>query len=136
MVEIVFAALVVWREARGESSAAQLGVVSVIKNRVDQPGWWGKDVISVCTKPWQFTSMTGVGDPNLIKWPKASDPTWQQALTAAEMVLTGSAIDPTHGSTHYHDVSIDKPSAWGESIKFVKQIGRLKFYREEKDRAA
>ena len=129
-VDVVLVALVIWREARGESSQGKLGVAAVIRNRAAMPGWWGNDVMSVCVKPWQFTSMTGAGDANLIKWPKASDTSWQQSLAAAEMMLTDGAADPTSGATHYHDVSIEKPTGWGDKIEFITQIGKLKFYKE------
>ncbi len=40
-------ALLVWREARGETFEAQLAVAHSVMDRVKHPGWWGTDLLSV-----------------------------------------------------------------------------------------
>ncbi len=130
ITDVVIVALCIWREARGESLEGKHGVASVIANRVASPRWWGKDWVEVVTKPWQFSAMTGKGDSNLIAWPLVRDPVWLDCLTVAELAVTGELPDNTGGAVYYHDITIQRPRAWGESIGLAKKIGRISFYEE------
>lgn len=130
-VRIVFAAICIWREARGEDFVAKTGVAWVIRNRALRGGWWGKDEQEVVTKPWQFSGMTAKGDPNLWKWPLPIERSWRECLEVAEEVAGEGLEDPTGGAVYYHDVSIPgAPPAWGQ-VKFHVQLGRLKFYGDK-----
>jgi len=59
-------ALMLWREARGESDEAKIAVAHTVVNRVAHPGWWGRTVDDVIAKKWQYSSMTDPGDPQLV----------------------------------------------------------------------
>ncbi|HSO43463.1 MAG TPA: cell wall hydrolase, partial [Rhodospirillales bacterium] len=48
-------AATIWGEARGESEEGKLAVASVIANRATRPGWWGRDIRSVCLATAQFS---------------------------------------------------------------------------------
>ena len=126
-------ALVLWREARGEPVEAKRAVAWVIRNRVLRPSWWGKTWSEVITKRWQFTSMTGRGDANLLKWPDERDTAWQACLEVAAAVQVGQGTDPTQGATHYFDRSLDAtPPAWAgdAAMQHVMDIGAFHFYRQ------
>lgn len=127
-VDLTMLALTVWREARGESTAAQLGVAFVVKTRAAQPGWWGKDILSVVTKKLQFTSMTMAADPQTTTWPSWSDPSWLAVLDVAAQVLGGTVENPAPDADSYYDISIPAPK-WALSGKFITQLGKIRFYR-------
>src|SRR5438132_13078177 len=131
MYELILLSLTIWREARGESTEAKTGMAWVIRNRVMNPGWWGTSWETVITKRWQFTSMTGDSDPNLNKWPSPQDTSWTACLAIADDVYNGRGIDPTAGSSHYFDRSLDlHPPAWATdgSLTHVTDLGAFRFY--------
>jgi len=129
---VVFLALVVWREARGEGDLARLGVAFTIINRAHNPAWWGNDIQSVIFKKWQFSSMTAPNDPQLATWPATDDPDWMRCLELASMALSGTAVDPVKDADSYFDDSI-APPAWATPDKFVAKLGRLNFYAVNHD---
>jgi N-acetylmuramoyl-L-alanine amidase len=138
-VEVVFMALTIWREARGELRQAKLGVAFCIMDRVHRPSWWGDDVLSVIFKRLQFTSMTHVGDPQLTAWPdkrRLQDwAAWLECLDVAQAVLEDRVPNPVQGADTYHDLSIATPASWGNP-RFVAQLGRLMFYDTDYDHEA
>ena len=129
-------ALVVWREASGESPETCRGVAHVIYNRVARPGWWGKTLFDVVTKRSQFTSMVppvGRLDPNLTRYPNPDDPSWQSCLDIAEAMWSNpSEEDPTNGATFYFDKSLDtNPPIWVASYRHTCDIGNIHFYSDQ-----
>jgi len=128
---IVFLALVVWREARGESILGQTAVAHSVLNRVHKPGWWGTDIMSVVFKKWQYSSMTDPHDPQLTAWPK-NDAVWQQCLQVAWDVVYGMSENPAPTADSYFDDSISPPK-WATLDTFVRKIGRLSFYNVDRD---
>jgi len=117
-------ALTLWREARGASHAARIGIASVIRNRTTPR----KDVVAVCTQPWQFSSMTAPGDPNLIHWPATGDPQMQDCLSIAAQTL---GPDTTAGATFYFTAPLtEPPKAWGNVVGTVT-IDGVHFYKSE-----
>ncbi|MFH1739488.1 MAG: cell wall hydrolase [bacterium] len=128
-VNIIFLALLIWREARGESVGVKIAVAWVVRNRVNKPAWWGRSWMGVIFKPWQFSGLTATGDPNLSKWPHETEPAWLDSLEAAERVYNGTVDDPTNDATYYHDHSITKPTSWGNTIRPTVKIGKIQFYR-------
>lgn len=123
-------ALCVWRESRGESYLAKLGVAYVIRNRASQSKWWGKSIREVILKPYQFSSFNN-NDVNFDKFPDTYDPSFIECSNVATHALEGTEPDPTSNSTFYFDKSLDaKPPKWAESYVHTIDIGRLHFYRE------
>jgi N-acetylmuramoyl-L-alanine amidase len=124
--DLIFLALTVWREARGESAQCQEMVAKSILRRVELKGWWGSTVLDVVTHQYQYSSMTIKGDANLIKWPLKSDTMWDQILTICSEALSGS-----RGATEadsYYDTSIPAPK-WTIGAVRICQIGRIIFYK-------
>uniref|UniRef100_A0A6M3KEV7 Putative cell wall hydrolase n=1 Tax=viral metagenome TaxID=1070528 RepID=A0A6M3KEV7_9ZZZZ len=128
--DMVFLALVVWREARGESDEGKAGVIHCVLNRVDNPKWWGRNVCQVIFKKWQFSSMTDPKDPQLTNWPDPESESWQKCFRLAECAIFGTLENPVPEADSYHDISIPDP-AWAPSSKFIGQIGRIKFYNTD-----
>lgn len=130
--EVCLLALVVWREARGCEHDAQVAVACSIRNRVDNPKWWGNDYVSVITKKWQYSSMAATGDPQLIIYPQANDHEFEECLGIADMVHRRMMNNPLGGSDSYIDISIPDPP-WATPDCFVGQIGRLRFFNVDHD---
>jgi N-acetylmuramoyl-L-alanine amidase len=126
--DLQLCSLCVWREARGEGLLGKRGVAHVIKNRSDNPGWWGQSVRSVILAPWQFSSFNA-NDPNADKWPADNDPSYSDSLTVSEDVLINGDEDITSGATSYFDTSIPPPS-WTDTMTLTLSVGRLRFYKE------
>ena len=132
--EVILLAITLWREARSEPIESKRAVAWSIRNRVKAtpPRWWGHSWVDVLIKPWQYTSVTGVGDPNLVKWPKDNDPSWQECLVVADEVFNGQGNDTTGGATHYFDKSLDNnPPKWTKAADSVHKvdIGSFRFWR-------
>jgi N-acetylmuramoyl-L-alanine amidase len=127
MSDLELLSLCVWREARGEGLLGKRGVAHVVKNRSDQPGWWGQTVKGVILHPEQFSSFNP-GDPNSDKWPEDNDPSYSDSLTISEDVLVNGDEDITQGATSYYDISIPIPF-WAGSMTLTLAAGRLRFYK-------
>jgi N-acetylmuramoyl-L-alanine amidase len=129
---ITFLALTIWREARGESYDGKVAVACSIMNRVDRPSWWGKDVLSVVFKKWQYSSLTDPKDPQLTKWPTMFDGAWSECLVIAMDAYERILVHPMPGADSYHDISIPTPY-WAKQDMYCGQIGKLKFYNVDHD---
>ena len=125
-------ALLVWREARGESRAARVAVAGTVLNRVRRPSWWGDSILSVVFKKWQYSSLTDPHDPQLTTWPSSFDQVWLECLEVAANVLDGTDHTTMPGADSYFDRSIPAP-AWATPNIYVGQIGRLRFYNVDRD---
>lgn len=111
-------ALCLWREARGEPLDGQRAVLHVIKNR-------GGDPLGQVTKKWQFSSMTAVGDSQLILYPTEEQVAPFELLV--DKVWTDD-LDLTNGATHYFNPSVVLPS-WAEGMVKTVSIGHHDFYK-------
>lgn len=125
-------ALCIWREARAEPLEGRVAVAFTVLNRAKHPGWWGNDVYSVVTKPWQYSSITAPGDKQLHLFPKLSDTTWLECLQVASDVLDGDVPNPVPGADSYFADYIPAPK-WATADKFVRQIGHHLFYNLDGD---
>lgn len=130
--ELVLLALCSWREARSDGYAGMHAVAWSVRNRVLKPNWWGKDWISVILHKFAYSSFN-IDDPNAAKLPAdyMKDPSWADALKAAEEVYNGMTADPTLGATHYHLTKMNPPPAWATapSTTFLIEIGSHRFYK-------
>jgi N-acetylmuramoyl-L-alanine amidase len=129
-------ALTAWAEARGDgkqgnsSVEERIAVMSVIRNRVKAPAWWGKTYRAVCLKSQQFSCWND--DPN--------DANHVAVIAAAELIIRGAAVDPilaetrfladgiargvildrTGGADHYYAPKSMKPA--GSAPKWAKTL--------------
>jgi N-acetylmuramoyl-L-alanine amidase len=126
--ELVTAAKTVYGEARGEGFEGMVAVAWVIRNRVEQPSWWGQRVSEVCLKPWQF-SCWNENDPNSQKLAKL-DPGvehFDKCMLAVAWVFGGLCKDVTQGATHYINPKHANPP-WKDKFKETVKIGNHTFY--------
>ena len=124
------AARTLWGEARGDGKAGMLAVAWVIRNRAMRPGWWGRDLRSVCLKDRQFSCWNG-RDPNRPKMTslKADDPAYVRAARLmCDVMLADKEGDPTREATHYHARYVDAFWAAGHEPCF-ETAGHL-FYND------
>jgi N-acetylmuramoyl-L-alanine amidase len=131
---VVILARTMYGEARGEYArldgglAALLAVGNVVTNRVQACSWFGRDVVSVCLKPAQFSCWVP-SDPNHAAMRKAGprDKVFQLCMELARHVCQGDYPDLVKGSTHDHAEGI-RPG-WAQGALPVVRIGRHVFYR-------
>ncbi|MBF0850429.1 cell wall hydrolase [Gluconobacter sp. R75690] len=123
------AARTAWGEARGEGVVGMHAILNVIAHRVARPGWWGRDVESVCASPWQFSCWNET-DPNCAKAEAVTDedPLFRSALSLAQQMAAGTLVDVTNGADSYFALGIPLPR-WAAGRKPVKVIGHHAFYR-------
>lgn len=124
---MAFLALCLWREARGETHEGKVAVAWSIMNRMAHRQW-GNTVMAVVFQRLQYSSLTYKGDPQLVLWPKDDDPSWHICLKVADETLNGLNTNPIDGADSYHDISIPPPD-WAKKSVFVKQLGRIRFYK-------
>lgn len=137
--DVIIAAKTIYGEARGESFGGQVAVAWVIRNRADNPRWWGgPDWRSVCLSPWQFSCWND-GNPNLNRLRAlttddllARDGAAQSCLTAMLAVNANLCADLTGEATHYvvtdwlHDP--DLRPGWADALRQTAVIGRHTFF--------
>lgn len=122
-------ALTCWREARGEQEEGWIAVLYTIKTRAyNTVKWEGNDIVSVCTKPMQYSSMTDPHDKQLVLFPQEGDTRFYRMIELADKVLAGTIDNPCPGADSYFAVSIPAPS-WAKPELFIRQIGNHRFYR-------
>ena len=119
-------AATLWGQARGESEEGKLAVASVVANRAARPGWWGRDIRSVCLAPAQFSCWWDAQGPR-VRSVDETDPELRACLRIARRVFTGNYRDPTGGADHYH--RDDVQPAWARGRRPVRVIGRHVFYK-------
>ncbi len=136
--ELALLLICIWREARGESTEAQLAVGWVIRNRVLRAGWFGKTFAEVILKPSQFSSFGWKDkdggwhyDAQATQLPTPTDPSYEACLRVAKQVYDATSPDPPRGATYYFDDSLAaNPPSWAKNFMATVKIGRLNFFRD------
>lgn len=120
-----------WGEARGEDDEGVLGVAWTIRNRADNPRWWGTDIESVCLKRWQFScwNPTDPNYPYMIGRRNIPSGQYIRCREIALQALQGTQPDPTFGATHYHVKGMKNPPRWRLGADVSAIIGHHVFYR-------
>jgi spore germination cell wall hydrolase CwlJ-like protein len=113
--EVVAATLIM--EAGGEGVMGMEAVREVIANRAK-----GKEEITVCLAPKQFSCWSGIPISKGIEIAK-KHPNWTLALFIARSKPTNH----TKGATHYHNLKVS-PS-WAKKLKKTASIKNHIFYR-------
>lgn len=127
--------LTLWGEARNQPIEGVIAVGCVIRNRVNDPQWWGTDYISVCRKPKQFSCWNSGVDPNhravmalvdrVQRGEAIVDPSYDECRWVADGIMRGMLRDRTT-ATHYHAVGV--APAWAKKAKLLERIGDHLFY--------
>ena len=121
-------------EARGEGLRGLEAVASVVMNRVKvakekgEKYWWGKDVVSVCKRAYQFSCWNG-SDVNKEKLMKvcSKDKMFALCVRVARKAIAGILKDETGGATHYHTNEVE-PN-WAVKQTPSAEIGSHIFYK-------
>lgn len=118
-----------WGEARGEGTDGMKAVACVVMNRVANPGWWGRDVISVCLKAFQFSCWLP-NDPNRAKLLSVTqeDMQFAEAVDIAHQAISGLLTDETDGATSYYERHITAPH-WVANCVHTVDIGNHRFFK-------
>lgn len=136
--DISILARTLWGEARGEGPQGMEAVAQVVFNRIRANSWWGRDVVSVCRKPWQFSCWNS-NDPNARRLLALTlaDGDFRLAVNAARRVATVEANglrrlpdgDPTQGATHYYAPASVATPRWARGLAPCARIGRHLFFK-------
>lgn len=129
--KMVVMAKTIWGEARGESAEGQIGVACVIRNRVNDPAWWGDNYLDVCLKSGQFSCWKEEKEV-MDALDVFRDVEGRQCLWISIGTIYNFIHDVTAGADHYlAKWMIDKGSApaWATKHNPVKQIGGHLFYK-------
>jgi Cell wall hydrolyses involved in spore germination len=121
----------IYGEARGESWEGKVAVAWTVMNRVARKSWYGRNVVEVCLKPFQYSCWLE-SDPNsaLLKRVNLDDSNFRQCLAAALLVYDRVIPDTVNGATHYYALSMPTPPKWASSMKSVAVLGGHKFFVE------
>lgn len=125
--DVFVTAITAWRENRGGGKPGMQSVINVIFNRAAKRK---TSPYIECVKPWQFSSMTATGDPELSLWPVSDDPQFAMALEMAQQAIAGALEDITGGATFYYALSIKNPPKWAATMKKTAEIAGQVFFRE------
>lgn len=136
MNDVDLLAATIIREAALEPPYGQAAVGIVIRNRVNNPRWWGRSFESVILKPWQFSCWNfaiihGEGEwavaRKIHELRKTSG--WHHFTTLAVQIITGRIPDTLMNADHYYNPRIANPS-WGDR-GVVCDINNHRFLRLE-----
>jgi spore germination cell wall hydrolase CwlJ-like protein len=116
----------VYYEARGESAEGQEAVAQVVLNRTRHAGF----PKTVCGVVYQGAQAQGCqfsfACDGSVRGPKEMT-AWRRAQAIAARALGGFVMAEVGDATHFHVVGL--PTAWGEGLVRVAQIGAHSFYR-------
>lgn len=133
--DVKIMAKTLYGEARNQGWKGLVAVGEVILNRAKRPGWWGKDIASVCTAPYQF-SCWNRNDPNrqILLDLDENDPTFLLCLAATYYVLSESDKQLTFGATNYHTIVAPKdakvwPPSWTRDLTHTANVNDHIFYK-------
>lgn len=111
-------------EARGCGMDAMRHVACVILNRAKYPRWWGKDIVTVCQKPWQF-SCWNPDDPNraIIMSANITQLWFRQALQVAHETVERTLVDVTNNADSYYAKTMLRKPSWAspETLTYIDQ---------------
>jgi spore germination cell wall hydrolase CwlJ-like protein len=124
--ENVLLALALYREARGCSQHAKIGVAWVIRNRAADPRHrWPKTVPGVILQHMQFSSFNP-GNVDAV-FPIPPDDAWAACSEAA----AAPDADPTGGAQYYHSIPPgQRLPSWAMVYPLTATIGPFRFYKQ------
>ncbi len=118
-----------WAEARGEGDDGMKAVACVVLNRVAAPCWWGRTIVDVCRKPFQFSCWNeGTSSRAQLLRVSSADQAFAQALAIARQAVASGLKDFTRGAMHYHAIEVLPKWARGKAPCF--RLGRHVFYND------
>ena len=141
MTDLETMALTVWAESRGESPNGQRAVAWVIRNRLNNPGWWSRNagdgipddtLAAVCRDPWQF-SCWNPSDPNRYRLNDSKTREKGDYLAilkiCIEVMAAAPEADITKGADHYCTSAVVRNTRWARGRAPVVVIGAHHFFK-------
>lgn len=129
----VLVTLLIWGEARGEPIEGQIAVGCVVRNRVVRSG---HDWRAVCLAPFQFSCF----NESDLEYPKVQraavvlmtgelTPALRQVVWITDGILSGAAIDNTHGAQNYLTTELlhRAPPRWALDRQILARYGAHSF---------
>jgi N-acetylmuramoyl-L-alanine amidase len=123
--DIAIGALCAWRENRGGGREGMQSVINVLVNRAAHRA---SSVYAEAVRPWQFSSMTATGDPNLVLFPTNTDAQFAEALALMQQAAEGSLTDITGGALYYYAKSMKTPPPWAARMTPTAEIQGQRFF--------
>ena len=119
---ILWLALCIYFEGRGEPWEGQLAIGHVIMNRVERRDASIKDIVRA---PWQFSWL----NPGATR-PLLDDFTALEGCLNAAVECLAERLDGKDffGADHYFGDYITPPE-WSTRVKFIKQVGQHLFFK-------
>lgn len=124
--DIAIPALCAWRENRGGGRTGMQSVVNVLWNRSKQRN---TTMAIEAVRPWQFSSMTAKGDPQLALFPAPGDPQYATAEELVTEAMAGTLPDITGGATFYYAKGVAPPK-WSLEMTQTAEIANQVFFKE------
>lgn len=113
-------AKLIYGEAANEPIDGQIAVAWVVRHRVYQPRWWGRNWREVMLKPYQFSCFNN-------RERALNIPIMPMKLWIAEGVVKGYLPDYSKDATHYHAIYIEPE--WAVDMQVTAEIGNHIFYK-------
>jgi spore germination cell wall hydrolase CwlJ-like protein len=136
--DVLALARTLWGECRGEPREGQIAVAWVIRNRVENPGWWSRQrdgipddtIEAVCLDRNQFSCWW---DKQASRVRTRTREQIGELYQLAYDVLDDQISDPTEGADHYHTILRPEyarkwPPTWAEK-RIGKRFGSHLFYK-------
>ena len=124
----------IYGEARDQGKKGRQAIANVVMNRANNPSWWGKNVRTVCLKPYQF-SCWNKSDKNrsVIMAVTEDDEIFKQCRDLAARATLGQLDDIVNGADHYFNPrAVPYPPSWSVGRLPVAIVGKHIFYRLRK----
>lgn len=116
----------IFGEAEGEDIKGKIAVGCVVRNRVNNPSWWGDGWKSVMLKPWQFSCFDELADKITAAY-KEEPASMKECLWVAGGIINDSLLDITKSANHYHAEYLIP--YWSKGETPVAIIGKHIFYK-------
>jgi len=124
---LLWLAMNVYHESRGEPDIAQHAVTHVTLNRAKEKGLV---VQSVVKEPGQFSWRLDRNKRESKPWKEDPEQFLKCSLNVVKAV---AGKDPTNGATHFHEAKMKPAPKWTKTMKKVGKIGGFIFYKEKKN---
>lgn len=117
-----------WGEARNQGVPGMQAVACVIRNRRDNPGWWGRTLRGVCLSRMQF-SCWNTFDPQFAAM-HAPEITGRSIALARQVAADIENLpDTINGADHYCTEAVVEQTSFARNNTPVAHVGTHVFYR-------
>jgi spore germination cell wall hydrolase CwlJ-like protein len=115
-------------EARGEPTEGKIWVGLTVLTRVQNPGWWGRNIREVCLADRQFTCWQDHNKDDIVLEKEQNTDDWKRCRAIASDILLGHTMNISAHPTHYHKANISPK--WASRFIKLAQIGNHVFYHD------